>query len=87
MTTATAIKIRRNADGQQNLNDLRKALSATDNSVYHHGGKWMASIWSDAHGCHLLKTCPYYWTERQAIQSALGLRPETRDEAKYYFGK
>ena len=84
MTTAT--KIRRNADGQQNLADLRKALAGTKNSVYKQGGDWITSEWSDHHGCYITETCPYWWTERQAIQSVLS-EVESKDEAKYHAAK
>ena len=86
MATATAIKIRRNADGQQNLADLRKALAATKNSVYKQGGNWITSEWSEARGCYMTETCPYYWTERQAIQSVIG-EVESKDEARYRAAK
>lgn len=80
------IKIRRNKDGQQNLNDLRKALAGTKHSVYKQGGSWITSEWSEARGCYMTETCPYHWTERQAIQSILG-EVESADEARYHAGK
>ena len=83
MTTAT---IRRNADGQQSIRDLRKALAKTRNSVYKQGGNWITSIWSEAITRYVVGTCPYYWTERQAIQSVLG-EVESKDEAKYHAAK
>ncbi len=86
MATATAIKIRRNADGQQSIRDLRKALTATRNSVYKQGGNWITSIWSEALTCYVVGTCPYYWTERQAIQSVIG-EVESKDEARYHAAK
>jgi hypothetical protein len=84
MTTAT--KIRRNADGQQSIRDLRKALAKTNNSVYRQGGNWITSEWSEVRGCHMTETCPYHWTERQAIQSVLG-EVESKDAAKYHAAK
>jgi hypothetical protein len=78
--------IRRNADGQQNLSDLGKALAATKNSVYKQGGNWITSEWSDSRGCYMTETCPYWWTERQAIQSVIG-EVESKDAAKYHAAK
>lgn len=86
MTTATAIKIRRNADGQQNIRDLRKVLATTKNTVYKQHGNWITSVWSQALNCFIVGTCPYYWTERQAIQSVL-FEVESKDEAKYHAAK
>ena len=83
MTTAT---IRRNADGQQSIRDLRKALARTRNSIYRQCGNWITSEWSEARGCYMIETCPYHWTERQAIQSVLG-EVESKDEAKYHAAK
>jgi hypothetical protein len=75
--------IRRNADGQQNLRDLRKLLSESRHRVYKQGGNWITMQWSDMHYCYLEKPCPYHYGERQAIQWLLFGASESPDEAKY----
>lgn len=82
----TAIQIRRNKDGQQNLNDLRKALAKTKHSIYKQGGNWIALRWSDSHNAFMAQACPWHWTERQAIQYIIG-EVESADEARYHAGK
>jgi hypothetical protein len=83
MTTAT---IRRNADGQQNLTDLRRELAKrSDLRVYRESGNWktftlVGNVWR-------VKTCPWNWTEQQAIQSALFGEAESLAEAKYHAGR
>jgi hypothetical protein len=75
--------IRRNADGQQNLTDLRKALAASPHSIYSQGGNWIMQQWSESHNAYLEQPAPHYWTERQAIQKVLFGDVESADEAKY----
>ena len=83
MTTAT---IRRNADGQQNLTDLRRELAKHNNiQVYHESGRWLISTLVD--NAWRVESCPWNWTERHAIQSALLAAPESPDEAKYHAGR
>jgi hypothetical protein len=75
--------IRRNADGQQNLNDLRKELAKRrDVEVTYIGRNW--TIHSRADDCWRSDYCPYYFTERQAIQKALFGQAESPEEAKYH---
>jgi hypothetical protein len=74
--------IRRNADGQQNLSDLRKALDAeATRSVRSQGGQWIITSWVDSTGYE--SPCPYYYDERMAIQKALFGEIETPEEAQY----
>ena len=83
MTTAT---IRRNADGQQNLRDLRRELAKRDNvQVYRWGNSWKASTFVD--GAWRVETCHWNWTERQAIQAALFGEAESPAEAEYHAGR
>lgn len=72
------MQIRRNKDGQQSIRDLRSALSETRITVYWQGGNWMIS---DAYG--ITTPCPYWLTERQAIQKALFGEAESKEEARY----
>ena len=82
--TATATKIRRNADGQQNLIDLRRALAESPHMVYSQGGDWIVSIWSDVAGAFLTHPMGPWAGERQAIQKALGLDVESKDHAAMF---
>ena len=78
MTTAT---IRRNQDGQQNLTDLRKALAESRHMIHRQAGNWIIQQWSEGHKAYLESPAPYWYSERQAIQKALGLEVETKDQA------
>jgi hypothetical protein len=72
--------IRRNADGQQNLADLRKELTKrADVSVHKQGSSWTMSKYLSGfwHEFNL----PYWYSERQAIQRALFGRVESPEEA------
>jgi hypothetical protein len=78
--------IKRNANGHQNLNDLRRALNADPNhSVYREGGNWIISSLVD--NAWRVNPCPYWYTERQAIQKALFGQPEMADEEAYHAKK
>jgi hypothetical protein len=77
-------KCRRNADGQQNLIDLRKALAASPHSVHNQGGTWIMSQWSESHNAYVETPAPYWMSERQAIQTVLFGEAESPDEAKYH---
>jgi hypothetical protein len=85
MTTTQLI--RRNADGQQNLTDLRKALAASPHMIYSQGGNWIVQQWSDSHGAYLEQPAPYWMNERQAIQKVLFGQYESADEAKCHAGR
>jgi hypothetical protein len=86
MTTATAT-IRRNADGQQNLTDLRKALAASQHMVHRQGGNWIMQQWSESHNAYLETPAPHWMSERQAIQTVLFGESESPDEAKFRVGR
>ena len=81
MTTAT---IRRNKDGRQNMNDLRKALAASPHMVHAQGGNWIMQQWSDSHGAYLEQPAPYWMNERQAIQKVLFGEHENEAEVRYH---
>ena len=83
MTTATAT-IRRNANGQQNLTDLRKALAASRHTVHRQGGNWIMQQWSESHNAYVETPAPYWMDERQAIQTVLFGESESPDEAKFH---
>lgn len=85
--SATAITIRRNKDGQQNLTDLRKALAESPHVVYSQGGGWIMGRWSESHGAYLERPAPHYWGEREAIQSVLFGGIETECDYHQYRNK
>jgi hypothetical protein len=78
MTTAI---IRRNADGQQNITDLRKALAETKHMVYSQGGTWVVQQWSYMQRVFFESPMHPSCGERQAIQKCLFGSYETADEA------
>jgi len=78
------VAIRRNKDGRQNMNDLRKALAASPHMVHPQGGNWIMQQWSDAHGAYLEQPAPYWMNERQAIQQVLFGEFEREDEVRYH---
>lgn len=62
--------IRRNANGQQHLGDLRKELAKRDDvTVYQQGSSWILSQYVG--DCWRTTTLPYWYDERKAIQKAL----------------
>ena len=76
--------IRRNADGQQNLSDLRKAVAdLPDTTVRRDGGNWVVSI-RDNQGNWRGTWMPYHYAERQALQWALRREVESKDEAAFH---
>ena len=75
------MNIRRNADGQQSLYDLRRELAASPHSVYRQGDSWIVSQWSEAHKANIVTPAPHWYSERNAIQKALRLEVESKDEA------
>jgi len=76
--------IKRNRSGQQNLNDLRRELAKRDDvTVYTEGGNWVISRLQAEFHYWLVSPCPYWYTERQAIQHALYGQPETKDQEAY----
>lgn len=81
-------EIRRNADGNQSLIDLRGELSTTKHAAYRQGGKWIgnwiARKWSDGHNAYIEHPMPYYFDERMTIQWILFGAPETEDEVSYH---
>ena len=84
MTTAT---IRRNADGQQNIADLRKALAESKHMVYSQGGNWITQQWSEAQSAFVETPMHPSCGERQAIQKCLFGNYETADEAAMHAGQ
>jgi len=80
----TTMNIKRNKDGQQNLVDLRSALTECNRvaDVYRVGGNWQIS---NASG--IVESCPWYYTERHAIQHALFGAIEYKEEARYHAAK
>jgi hypothetical protein len=77
--------IRRNKNGQQNLADLRAALAERDDvTVYALGGNWIISNYSHPYRVWQNHQCPYWYTERQAIQHALFGQCETETEEAYH---
>jgi len=81
------MKIRRNKDGQQNLNDLRKALAECQTaSVHKLSGNWVVSKLVQGNTWFETPT-PHYYDERMAIQKALFGEVESKDEVLYYKGK
>jgi hypothetical protein len=75
--------IRRNKNGQQNLNDLRKKLKDKDGVfIYRYNCRWVIRTVNDAFWRD--ETCPHKWTERQAIQSELFGEAESPAEVKYH---
>lgn len=80
------MSIRRNKDGQQNLSDLRLALSSRlDVHVYRQGGNWVISKW-DGTVWHA-GPCSYTYDERAAIQRALFGEIEGPEEIQYHARK
>ena len=78
--------VKRNATGQQNIKDLRRELAARDDvTVRPQGGNWIISKLVE--NCWHESTCPYWYTERQAIQKALFGEPEMADEEVYHANK
>jgi hypothetical protein len=78
------IMIRRNKDGQQNLKDLRVAISVCPKTadVYKEGRNWKISSVTG-----IVDSCPWYYTERQALQMAVYGEVESREQARYHSGK
>jgi len=75
--------IKRNANGQQNLNDLRRELDNRENrSAHRMGGNWIAS--SLVNNCWHESPCPYHFDERAAIQYALYGTEEEPAETQYH---
>ena len=84
MTTETTTEIRRNADGQQNLIDLRRALAASPHMVHYVSGDWICDYWSEVCNGFLRQPMPPNYSERQAIQHVLGLEVESKDHAAMF---
>lgn len=85
---STGKKIRRNADGHQNIADLRRLMEGFHNGtrrVHRLGGNWITSAL--VRGCWIETTCPYHWNERQALQSVLFGEVETDAEAAYHVNR
>ena len=62
--------IRTNKDGTRNLRDLRDAVEATyELNVYCQGGDWKVGVLVE--GCWHMTSCPYWYTERDAMEMAL----------------
>jgi len=78
------MSIRRNKDGQQNLTDLRAAIKKCPKTadVYKLGRNWQISDRTGVVNC-----CPWYYTERQALQQALFENVESGEESRSHAAK
>lgn len=76
--------IRRNADGQQNLNDLRRELAASEHVAHIQGNNWIAQKWSEIHGAYIETPMPPQFDERMTIQWILFGAREYADEVIYH---
>ena len=79
------MEIRRNKNGKQNLNDIRKAVEENkDVCVYKQSGDWIISQWSDRMGAWMTSPAHPRHDEREAIQIALFGEYEPEECIEHY---
>lgn len=83
-----AIRIRRNKDGQQNVNDLKEAVKKMPNvDWFHLGGGLVISRYSKVSRCWHQQPCHPDRTIREVLQIALYGDYERKDEIRYHRDK